>query len=369
MKSRSKPNSAGTNFVAHLNAEMGVGEVARRLASLLSAAGMNLNLVQFEASTARKQQGMAQKVGRFDSSLPTISCVNADQLGALVSFFGISPNGQVAHRGFWAWELEDFPDKYLPASKLLDEIWTLSNFAETSISQAVATKVKTIKVPVPIPKSETTLSREDFGIAKNVFLVTSSFDFNSEVERKNPAGAISAFMSAFPKPSMATLLLKSINGDKHPSALESLREQARNRKDIVFLDGYMNHYENHGLLEVSDVYLSLHRSEGYGLNLADSMARKTAVIATGYSGNLDFMDEKSSVLIPYEKVSVSNYAGIRVHSKWANPDLDYASHKLRYLFNSPLETSKLANSGFLKIRDENSLKVVVEKFQKEFMDA
>ena len=369
MSHKGEASSTAINLIAHLNAEMGVGEIARRLISLLSAAGMNLNLVPFEASKARKGHSGLYKTGNFLAGNSTLSCVNADQLGALVAFFGISANTQKFHNGFWAWELEDFPDAFVPAAKLLDEIWTISTFAQKSLEKTVSTKVRTVKVPVPIPNAKTALRRKDLGISEKTFLVTSSFDFNSDIERKNPAGSIEAFLKAFPRPSGATLFLKSINGDLHMTRSDELRELAQGREDIVFFDGYLDHYQNKGLLELSDIYLSLHRAEGYGLNLADAMARRTAVIATGYSGNLDFMDEDSSALVPFEKVAVTSYAGMKVDSKWAEPAIELASRKLKELFDSPPLVEELAQKGFSKIKSENSLKVSVKNFQKEFMSA
>lgn len=369
MSKNEAAESTAINLISHLNAEMGVGEVARRLISLLSASGLDLNLVPFEASKARKEHKVEFKIGDFVASEGTLSCVNADQLGALVAYFGITSAARQFHNGFWAWELEDFPITYAPMAKLLDEIWTISTFAQNSIERTVSTKVRTVKLPVPIPKRKTVLSRKDFGIPEKTFLVSNSFDFNSDVERKNPAASIESFLRAFPKPSGATLFLKSINGDLHANKSDELRELAQGRQDIMFFDGYLNHYENKGLLELSDIYLSLHRAEGYGLNLADAMARKTAVIATGYSGNLDFMDEESNILVPFEKIPVTKYAGIKVNSNWADPDVDFAASKLKKLFDSPILVQEIAFNGFTKIKKENSLAVAVKKFQKEFMHA
>jgi glycosyltransferase involved in cell wall biosynthesis len=361
--------STGMNVVAHLKAEMGVGEVARRLISLLSASGLDLNLVPFEASKARKDHEGDYKLGDFVASQGTLSCVNADQLGAAIAYFGITSTAKQFHNGFWAWELEDFPTTYSPAARLLDQIWTLSSFAQASIKKAVNIPVRMVKVPVPIPNRQTALCRRDFGIPEKTLLVTSSFDFDSDIERKNPAASIDAFLKAFPKPVGATLFLKSINGSKHQTKFNELKELSKGRNDIVFSNAYLNHYENKGLLELTDLYLSLHRSEGYGLNLADSMARKTAVMATGYSGNMDFMDDESNALIPFEKIPVTQYAGISVDSNWADPDVDFAAYKLRELLDSPALVKELAINGFTKIKNENSLAVVVKKFQKEFMNA
>lgn len=357
------------NVIAHLNSEMGVGEISRRLISLLSASGLETNLVPFEANKARRSQEIAVPVGRFVPAANVISCINADQVGALVSHFGIRPDDRMNHVGFWAWELEDFPRIYRSSANLLDEIWTFSEFAKTSISKSVEISVSTVKVPVPIPAKPTSVQRGDFGLSPRDFVVTTSFDFNSDIGRKNPQGSIKAYMKAFPKSGTAKLFVKSINGNKFTKDYAELKEIAKGRNDIIFYDGYLNHYENHALLELSNIVLSMHRSEGYGLNLADAMARKTAVVATSYSGNLDFMDEQSSVLVPYSMTPVSHYAGLKVDSNWADPDLDFAANSVLKLSENPSALAKLGIEGYEKIRSENSLGVLVKKFQKEFMNA
>lgn len=357
------------NVIAHLNSEMGVGEISRRLISLLAASGLETNLVPFEANKSRRSQESLFPIGKFDPDANSISCINADQTGAAVAYFGLRPEAQANHVGFWAWELENFPRIYESSANLLDEIWTFSEFAKLSISMTVETPVSSVKVPVPVPAKPTAMQRRDFGLSPRDFVVATSFDFNSDVSRKNPRGSIKAYMQAFPKSGAAKLFVKSINGDKFKNDFAELKDITNGRKDIIFFDGYLNHYENYALLELSDVYMSMHRSEGYGLNLADAMARKTAVIATGYSGNMDFMDEESNILVPFQKIPVTNYAGLSVNSSWADPDLDFAANKLKELMEHPSAVDELADKGFSKVKNENSLKVVVKKFQREFMNA
>ncbi len=357
------------NVIAHLQSEMGVGEISRRLISLLSASGLDTNIVPFEANNSRRSQEIAFPIGKFNPDANSISCINADQVGAVVAYFGIRPDALSNHVGFWAWELEDFPQIYKSSANLLDEIWTFSEFAKLSISKAVETPVSSVKVPVPVPAKPTAMQRDDFGLSPRDFVVATSFDFNSDLNRKNPRGSIEAYLKAFPKSGKAKLFVKSINGDKFVDDYAELKDISNGRKDIIFFDGHLSHYENHALLELSDIYISLHRAEGYGLNLADAMARKTAVIATGYSGNLDFMDENANALVPFEKIPVTKYAGISVDSNWADPDVDFAADRLKKLLDSPTLLKELALNGFTKIRNENSLAVVVKKFQKEFMNA
>lgn len=357
------------NLISHLNAELGVGEIARRLISLLIASGVDLNLVPFEANRSRKSFNPLFQLGNFNAESSTISCVNPDQVGHLISLFKLFPNRETKHVGFWSWELEDCPSVYSAAAELLDEIWTISNHSTNAIKKLRANSVRTIQVPVPIPSQTTKIKREFFKIPENNFLVSTSFDYFSDVRRKNPHAAIAAFMKSFTENSQATLVIKSINESQYPQAAEELKDLAEGQSNIIFLDSYLNPYENSALLELSDVHLSLHRAEGYGINLADALARKTAVIATGYSGNLDFMDEKGSVLVPYELSAVRNYAGLKVESVWAEADIDFASAKLRDFYENPKQMKEIAEIGFERIKQNHGLLASVAKFRKELMNA
>ena len=357
------------DVVAHTTAELGVGEIARRLLSLLTASGVEVNPVSFEANISRKLQDSVLKAGSRRPGANIISCVNPDQLGALVSIFGESPLTTNKHVGFWAWELEDFPRRFNVSARLLDEIWTISRHSMDAINKTSPVKSRLVRMPVPIPSSKTELNRKYFGLPDNKFIVISSFDYLSDIRRKNPQSTIEAYTQAFPRPEGALLVIKSINGDRFPDQSNQLKELAAKRPDIVFFDAYLNQYETLSLTELADVFISLHRSEGYGINLADAMARKTATVATGYSGNLEFMDEKSSVLIPYELIAVKKYAGLKVDSVWAEPDTAYAAFELRRLYDVPSRMSIIGDLGFRKLASEHSLKAARLHFQKEFMNA
>src|SRR5213075_3478239 len=112
--------------------------------------------------------------------------------------------------------------------------------------------------------------------------------------RKNPIGLIKAFIEAFPSADDAVLVIKTINGDKRILEIEKLRYAARGRPDIVLKDGYLSQTENNTLTALADCYVSLHRSEGFGLTIAEAMALGKPVIATGYSGNIEFTNEDNS---------------------------------------------------------------------------
>src|SRR4029077_11730951 len=153
---------------------------------------------------------------------------------------------------------------------------------------------------------------------------------------KNPIGLINAYRDAFGPNDGANLVLKTFHADLWPAAAARVREAAADRDDIVFLDGFLSPLEMRALFQLIDCYVSLHRSEGLGLTLASAMAAGTPAIATGWSGNLEFMTADDSILLPYKLVEVGPEAApYPANAWWADPDLDAAADAMRGLFDRP----------------------------------
>ena len=125
------------------------------------------------------------------------------------------------------------------------------------------------------------------------------FDYVSVFERKNPLAVMRA-STAFFAGEGPVLVIKSVNGDLKPLDRERVRLAAADRPDVVFIDDYVTNGERNALMASADAYVSLHRSEGFGLTMAEAMTVGKPVIATGYSGNLDFMTEENSFLVHYK---------------------------------------------------------------------
>ena len=112
------------------------------------------------------------------------------------------------------------------------------------------------------------------------------------------------------------------------------------------------------MIELSDCVVSLHRSEGYGLNLVDAMAVGTPVLATGYSGNMSFMDDRSAFIVPFEEVEVGpGSEPYPVDAHWAQPDLSTAADLMRRIFDDPSAAREREALGQRKVLAENSLDV------------
>ena len=163
-----------------------------------------------------------------------------------------------------------------------------------------------------------------------------SFDFLSTAERKNPWGLVEAFSRAFTPDEGPVLVVKSINADRRPADAERLRLAAAGRPDVILNEDYLDAPARDALVAHCDAYVSLHRSEGLGLTMAEAMAWGKPVVATGYSGNLHFMTDENSFLVPFRPAPIP--AGCEpypVGGRWADPDLDEAARLIRLVVDDP----------------------------------
>lgn len=326
----------GVTVAGYLRAEHGVGEGARLLVAALDAAGVDYSLVPYERTRSRQHAPMPPGPQGVNGHPVAIVCVNADQLPVFAADGGAE---LLEHRyaiGMWAWEVDVFPGAMAKAGELVDEIWVGSAHSAAAVASATSRPVHVLPLPVVVPDASTS-DRGSLGLPEG-FLVLFTFDFDSVVERKNPLGAIEAYRRAFPAGSDARLLIKSVNGDKHPAALDALRAAVADRPDIHVRDAYVPADLRYAITASCDAYLSLHRAEGFGLTMAEAMAMGKPVVATGYSGNLQYMDERNSWLVPYDLVSVPDGCSpYPVTARWADPDVEAAAAALKAIHADPAE--------------------------------
>ena|GEM_PF-1490557 len=242
---------------------------------------------------------------------------------------------------YWAWELPDPPPDWRGSDRLVHEIWTPSHFAQASLRRLTALPVHV----VPHAVASQPPRRRDWS---RPFTVLAMADSRSSFARKNPAGAIRAFVDAFGTSSQARLVLKLTGSDEDVAALAAM---AASRPNIRLLRRYLDEAAMQNLLRGADALLSLHRAEGFGLPLLEAMAHGTPVVATGWSGNLEFMTAANAELVPCRLVPVRDPAAIYHDSLWAEPDIAAAAAALQRLAQDRVHYEELAAEAHASVAD------------------
>ena len=323
---------SGLNVVGYFTSGTGVGQLARMNVHSVIAAHIPFSLRNIEASFLPQIQTHLEE--HFSSGYPydtTLMHVNADQIATFLQSEGSDVFRAKRMIGYWAWEMEAFPDEWIAASKWFDEIWVLSRFSAKAIAAKVECPVHVVPPPVLLEEG-LSHTREDFGISKDRTVFLFMFDCLSIAERKNPFAVIEAFITAFKREDAAELVIKFSNADHDPTVRSRLSKAAAGH-NILLIDSFLSPQEACDLLRLCDVYVSFHRSEGFGFTMAEAMLCGKPVIATNYSGNTDFMDSTNSMLIDYTLVTLAKDEGpYRKGNVWADPDIHQAASAMRRLY-------------------------------------
>lgn len=360
----------GVNLVAYIRAEMGLGAAARGMAQALESAAIPFNILNFEHGnpSLHRDQSWSHKEVVSSSYEFTILAVNPDN---------ISNAKELVHKrnvidrctiGCWSWELPEIPDSWLSAFALVNEVWVPSRFVQDAIS--AKSSVPIFRVPHAIClRPSNKFSRESFHLPARQFLFLTMGDTQSQLTRKNPLGTIRAFKKAFPREDESAGLVVKINNVKtrhdDQETLDLLKAEIEGYKNIYLLETGMPRAKIDSLLAVSDCFVSLHRSEGFGLGPAEAMSLGKPVILTNWSGNTDYMTPANSIGIDYELIPVGKqYGPYAPDQLWADPDLGRAAYWMKRLVKDPALAQKIGRLGQETIKKEFSPQAVGQIIQK-----
>lgn len=362
---RRRPTAApasGPIIVAGFHgAVLGLGEGARGVVAALASKG-----VAVRAWDVSERLGHPRQLDHGDIVDPAagpgvvIAHMNPPELLQLIATDSTPFEGKRVI-GYWAWELPAIPDLWKPAFRYVDEIWAPSRFTADAIRRA-APRRRTVHVaPHPVVMSQALPDRARFGLASDRVIVLCAFDLRSTLARKNPVAALEAFRLAAGRARQgATLVFKTVGGAQAPAALATLRAAIGETPDVVVIDKALSATDRDRLLASCDILLSLHRSEGFGLLLAEAMAAGKAVVATGWSGNLDFMDDRTSALVPYTLTAVDDPQGIYRGGLWAEADVEAAATALVELIDDADRRQVLGQRARAAVKEHLAMPVVAD---------
>ncbi len=332
--SRHAADQTATHVVGHPSAPIGMGEHARSVYRALREAGDRPKLIDIYGPIEGHDRNLVATYAHDLSPMlgrgVNIFCINADEVEQA---FGVLKDRNLKAAGshnviYPAWELERYPKEWGEILDQFDEVWAPSKFIAQSLSRATTRSV--VHMPLACEVNERGLfSRKYFGIPDSAYCFFFAFDFLSYIERKNPLAVLQAFEQAVTeRPSADTrLIIKVNNTHRKPEEFAKFREQFKAYRDKVVLVGdVLSDLEMKALMWLIDCFVSLHRSEGFGRGMSEAMHLGKPVIATAYSGNMDFCTADTALLTPYELIDVR--PGEYPHWQgqvWADPDVRTAA--------------------------------------------
>lgn len=348
---RTRPNPTPGPLIVSgfLGEALGVGRGGDATAAALEAAGFPL-----ERQSLRPAQKRVWTLGakaKVSDRVGGVWLIHANAPETEVALMTHDPEDWLGRRriGYWAWETTMAPPEWPRTARWMDEIWVPSRFTAEAVAAAFdqagrsdqKAKIRIMPHPVRVPDG-VRARRERFGLKPGVRHALMMFDGRSAFARKNPWGAIGAWIRAFPEPrDDARLVIKGAMLGIDPGSQSRLRGLIAGRSDLVLIEEHLSESELWDLLASIDLLISLHRAEGFGLVAAEAMALGKPVVMTGWSGVLDFADDQTAALVPYRLVDIDDPTGAYRTGQWADPDVASASEMIRGLIDNPERAAAL----------------------------
>jgi glycosyltransferase involved in cell wall biosynthesis len=358
----------GVTVAGYIKGDLSLGILARATLQSLEATGVPCGAVNFTLGLQHSQSNAAydRLIAHDPGFIANIFCMSAATLTLChqerADLFAGRYNIHYA-----VWELAKYPAPWMPAMNLVHELWTISTFMQQAVAACATVPVLSMGIPVECTL-ETPLPRSAFGLPERRFLFLFSYDIGSLTERKNPQAVLRAFLQAFPPGNNDVAVVIKMNfipgRADHAREIAELKQAWAHDSRILFMDRILDHSQMLSLIHACDAYVSLHRAEGFGLGMAEAMQLRKPVIATAYSGNMDFTRAHNSCLVDYRLIPVQpNQFSFAEGQVWADADASHASYYMKKLVSDRAFYDQLAAAGQRTIAEEFSLAAIGGKIK------
>jgi len=356
-----------------LKESLGIGQAGRLTVNALRGAGYDVTAHDLRPAFRRilrqdapwpEERGpeIGGLEGRRHGESGGVWFIHANPSEAIIALLAHSPAKWAAtyRIGYWAWETTRAPASWVFVADYFHEIWVPSDFVRDALVRTfsgagredLVRRLRVMPHPIPPLPSNSAQKRDEargrFGLAAPCEVLC-LFDTKSSAVRKNPWGVIEAWQAAFPEATpQARLTVKIADLRQDTASAARLWDLVARRDDMRLVSESFSDADMTAFIGAFDVLVSLHRAEGFGLTLAEAMEQGVAVIATGFSGNLQFMTQANSRLVPATLVPVKDpegpYTGLDrdPEQRWAEPDLSAAAQALRELADSKALRDRLS---------------------------
>jgi glycosyltransferase involved in cell wall biosynthesis len=356
----------GLNLAGYFRADLGIGESVRCAARAADAAGLPVALVDLRLP-CKNPMGDSAFVSRLQAANPydvNVFHVDAPGMREIDHYHGAAFRRGKYNIGYWAWELPEFPDAWINFADYCQEVWAPSRFSVEAIAEKVPVPVLVMPHAIEFARPEGDF-REKFGLPRDRFLFLFLYDLNSYSERKNPGAVIEAFRAAGLAGAGAALVIKVHNVPGNQADFERLRAEAATLPGSVLITQTLTRSEIYELEAACDCFVSLHRSEGFGLAIAESMYLGKPVISTDWSGTAEFVDDQTGCPVRYRIVTLDRSHG--PYSKgqtWAEPEVEHAAWWMRRVVEDPALARRLGAAARARIEEKFSPALVGARYRR-----
>lgn len=359
----------GLNIVGFLTADLGVGESARCMVRAADAAGLATALVPL-ALNCKNRLGDQTYAGRLQETNPhDVNVIHVDPPASrdIDHHHGAGFRAGKYNVGYFAWELPEFPDAWTPSFDFYDEIWCPSDF--TTAAVALQSPVPVVTMPHAIafarPAESLAQLRTRIRLPLGQFLFLTLFDLNSYSARKNPRATIDAFRRSGLAGRGAALILKVQNVAGNEADFAALQQSVRDLPDTVLLTETLPRADIYALEAACDAFVSLHRSEGFGLAVAEAMYLGKPVVTTDWSATAEYVTADNGCPVRARLVTLEqNHGPYAKGSTWADPDVDHAAELMRALFNDRILAARLGEQARATIETRFAPAVIGARYRR-----
>ena len=340
------------SLLGFLLSEIGLGQAARNIAHSLKSENLPINLVNIHLEGRSNDQEFNSECGPYKPGNINFIVCGLDFVGKFYAAIQESGSG-IKNYLYPFWELDRLPYLKLKELSSYDEIIAPSSFIANAFSNFIGKDVKTIPLPVRIPK---TVHSND--IKGGILKIYSSMDFDSTISRKNPQGILDAFNAAFPRKYDDVQLILKVRGSNDLGARNMLQAHCSRDSRIKVIDQTLSRIKLDALTDSSNVYLTMHRSEGFGFGPAEALASEKIVVSTDYGGSCDFINSTTGYPVDYKLIPLKpgDYPYWE-NQLWAEPMIDSAVSALRDVYDHYDSALERAKKGRQLMLDQHAFEV------------